>query len=379
MVVISPSWSSQQDGTPGASRLSMARAAEGPAAEPAAAAKAAGLRYADTSARGIGRVRAGRGFGYRSPDGRRVRDRAVLRRIRRLAIPPAWTDVWISPHEEDHVQATGRDARGRKQYRYHDRWRETRDTAKYARLLDFARALPRIRGRVAADLRRPGLARERVRATVSRLLEETLIRVGNDEYAKRNRSFGLTTLRDDHVAVRGSKIRFRFRGKSGIQHEVDVTDRRLARIVRELDELPGQHLFQYADADGTPHPVDSDDVNAYLREVAGDDFTAKDFRTWAGTVLAARALARAGAFDGEREGRRNVVAAIDEVARRLRNTRAVSRACYIHPAVIDAYLDGSLLGGRRGRPAGRRGGMDADERQVARILRARTGSLRRAA
>jgi len=356
----------------------VARSSEETTSDPAVAAKAAGLRYADTAGPGIRRFRSGHGFAYRAADGATVRGATALRRIRRLAIPPAWTDVWISPHENDHVQATGRDARGRKQYRYHDRWREVRDTAKFARLLDFAKALPRIRSRVDEDLRRAGLVRERVLATVIRLLEETLIRVGNDEYAKRNRSFGLTTLRDGHVAVTGSRIRFRFRGKSGVQNEVDVTDRRIARIVQQLDELPGQQLFQYADEDGAPHPVGSDDVNAYLREVAGDDFTAKDFRTWAGTVLAARALARSGAFETEREAKRNVVAAIDEVAHRLRNTRAVCRACYVHPAIVDAYLDGSLPRGRRGRGA-REPGLDADERWVARVLRARTDRERKVA
>ena len=357
----------------------MARASEEAATGSAAVARTAGLRYADTSAPGIRRVRAGRGFTYRAADGRTIRSAGKVRRIRRLAVPPAWTDVWIAPNENDHIQATGRDARGRKQYRYHDRWREVRDTAKYARLLDFATALPRIRARVAADLRRTGLVRERVLATVVRLLEETLIRVGNDEYAKHNRSFGLTTLRDGHVAVRGARIGFRFRGKSGVQHEVDVTDRRVARIVHDLDELPGQHLFQYVDDEGTAHPVGSDDVNAYLGEVAGEDYTAKDFRTWAGTVLAARALARQGPPDGEREAKRSVVAAIDEVAHRLRNTRAICRKCYVHPALVEAYLDGSLLRGRHGRAARRGHGLDADERWVARVIRTRTERERKAA
>jgi DNA topoisomerase I len=352
----------------------MIRASEEAATDPAAAARAAGLRYADPTGPGIRRVRAGRGFTYRAADGRTVRSPAELRRIRRLAIPPAWTDVWISPNDNDHLQATGRDARGRKQYRYHDRWREVRDTAKYARLLEFARTLPGIRARVRADLRRDGLSRERVLATVVRLLEETLIRVGNDEYARANRSFGLTTLRDGHVAVHGSRIRFRFRGKSGIQHEVDIDDRRLARIVRQLDELPGQLLFQYVDDDGAPHPVGSDDVNAYLRDLAGDDVTAKDFRTWAGTVLAARALAKLGPPESETEAKRNVVVAIDEVARRLRNTRAICRKCYVHPAIVEAYSDGSLFRARRGRS-----GLDADERWVARIIRAHTDRERKAA
>jgi DNA topoisomerase-1 len=289
--------------------------------------------------------------------------------------------VWISPHPNDHLQATGRDARGRKQYRYHERWREVRDGTKYARLVDFAKALPRIRARVAEDLARPGLGRERVLATVVHLLGATLIRVGNDEYAKENGSFGLTTLHDRHVDVAGSRIVFRFRGKSGVEHEVDVRDRRIARIIERLDELPGQHLFQYLDEAGTPHPVTSDDVNAYLREVSGEDFTAKDFRTWAGTVLAARALAAIGPAASEPEAKRKLVAAIEEVAKKLGNTRTVCRQCYVHPAILDGYLDGSLLRTVRRRAAALAGrtDLDADERWVLRVLRAHLSRQARAA
>ncbi len=344
-----------------------------PQGDPVQAARTAGLHYADDARPGITRRRAGRGFSYRCPDGRTVTGRAELARIRRLAVPPAWTDVWISPTAIDHIQATGRDARGRKQYRYHERWREVRDGTKYARLISFARALPKIRARTDEDLRSPGLTRERVLAAVVRLLETTLIRIGNDEYATQNRSFGLTTMRDEHVAVTGARIRFRFRGKSGVHHEVDVSDRRIARIIRRLDELPGQHLFRYVGDDGEPHPVGSDDVNAYLREITGADFTAKDFRTWAGTVLAARALAAIGPYENETQAKRDLVGAIEDVAKKLGNTRAICRKCYVHPAIIDAYLDGSLLRSVRrdtADPAGAND-LDADEKWVLRVLRAR--------
>ena len=346
--------------------------ARSPAAPPDDA-KAAGLRYADDSGPGLTRRRAGTGCSYRRADGSLLTDRVELRRIRRLAIPPAWSDVWISPDPSGHLQATGRDARGRKQYRYHERWREIRNDTKYARLCDFAKTLPRIRARTDADLRRGGLGRERVLAAIVRLLESTLIRVGNDEYARQNRSFGLTTMRDDHVAVTGSRISFRFRGKSGVQHEVDVSDRRVARVVTQLDELPGQHLFQYVDEHGAPRPIDSDDVNAYLREITGEEFTAKDFRTWAGTVLAARALAALGPFEDDGQAKGNLLAAVDEVARRLGNTRAICRQCYIHPAIIDAYRDGALLAvmGGRAEPPADASDLDPDEKRVLLILRAR--------
>ena len=343
-----------------------------PAADPVSAARTAGLRYTDIARSGITRRRAGKGFSYRAPDGSVVTDPDELGRIRRLAIPPAWTDVWISPSPTDHLQATGRDARGRKQYRYHERWREVRDATKYARMVDFGAALPKIRARADADLRSSGLTRERVIAAVVRLLEATHIRIGNDEYARSNRSFGLTTLRDDHVAVSGSRVRFRFRGKSGVAHDVDISDARLARIVKRLDELPGQQLFQYLDENGEARPIGSDDVNEYLREASGQDFTAKDFRTWAGTVLAARELSRFDAHASEAEAKRDLVAAIDVVAGTLGNTRAICRKCYVHPAVVGAYFDGSLPRAMRHRVERSAGthDLEPDEKRVLRLLHA---------
>ena len=301
----------------------------------------AGLRHSSDDRPGITRRRSGRGFTYRDAEGRTIRDAETLDRIRGIVIPPAWTDVWICPWPNGHLQATGRDARGRKQYRYHPRFRARRDDAKFERLIAFAKALPAIRERVDADLARSGLPREKVIAAVVRLLELTLIRVGNDEYAKLNRSFGLTTLRDRHALVEGSRVRFRFRGKAGRQHEVGLRDRRLAAVVRRCRDLPGQELFQYVDSDGEPHDVASDDVNAYLGEIA-PGVTAKDFRTWAGTVLAWRALSAIGEGATDREKRRNVAAAIEATAENLGNTAAVARSAYVHPAVVDAYLDGRL-------------------------------------
>ena len=309
---------------------------------PLEAAREAGLRYTSDTRPGIRRRRAGKGFAYVDTDGRTIRDKTSLQRIRRLAIPPAWTDVWISPDPRGHIQATGRDARGRKQYRYHARWHEVRDENKYGRMLDFAKALPRIRARTSADLAKPGLPREKVLAAVVRLLEKTLIRVGNEEYARENNSFGLTTMRSRHVTVTGSRIAFRFRGKGGIEHEVKIVDRRLARVIARCGDLPGQELLQFVAEDGEPRSVDSEDVNAYLQEVSGEEFTAKDFRTWAGTVLAARALREIEAVDDEAQAKKNVVQAIETVAKRLGNTRAICRKCYVHPAIIDAYLDGTM-------------------------------------
>ncbi len=309
---------------------------------PEESAHEAGLRYVTDDTPGITRRGAGKGFSYRDPDGSKVTDKRVLARIKALAIPPAWTDVWICPSPNGHLQATGRDDRGRKQYRYHPKWREVRDEAKYDRMLVFAAALPAIRERVDHDLRRTGLPRERVLATVVRLLETTLIRVGNEEYAKENHSFGLTTMRTRHVDVEGAEITFSFRGKSGIKHEVDITDRRLANVIQQIEELPGQELFQYVDEHGERHDVKSEDVNDYLREISGEPFTAKDFRTWAGTLIAAEALAGFKEVDSDAEANKRVIEAIDAVAKRLGNTRTVCRNCYIHPAVIDAYLDGAL-------------------------------------
>jgi DNA topoisomerase I len=307
------------------------------------AAKAAGLVYVCDDRPGVRRLRSGRGFRYVSPEGQPIRDRDDLARIRKLAIPPAWRNVWICPDPRGHMQATARDARGRKQYRYHPRWREVRDEAKYGRMVEFGRVLPQIRARTEKDLARPGLPREKVLAAVVRLLEATLIRVGNEEYARHNRSFGLTTLRDRHASVEGYRIHFRFRGKSGKEHEIGVQDRRLSNLVKRCQELPGQDLFQYIDDEGRPRSIGSTDVNDYLREIGGEDFTAKDFRTWAGTVLAAWALHDFQAVDSHRRAKKNVVRAIEQVAERLGNTPAVCRKCYVHPTVIDAYLEGSLV------------------------------------
>jgi DNA topoisomerase-1 len=310
--------------------------------EPEAAAQSAGLRYVTDAEPGIRRVRAGRGFRYLDAAGKPVRDQRTLDRIAALVIPPAWTDVWISPWPRGHIQATGRDSAGRKQYRYHKKWREVRDETKYGRLVDFATALPAIRERIASDLARHGLPREKVLAAVVELLERTLVRVGNEEYARANRSYGLTTLRDRHVEVNTSSLHFHFRGKSGKEHEVDLQDRRLARIVKQCRDLPGQHLFQYVDESGQRHPITSTDVNDYLRDISGGDFTAKDFRTWGGTLLACEELVKSEPPANETAGQHQIVQAVDAVAAQLGNTRAVCRRCYIHPAVIEAYLAGTL-------------------------------------
>jgi DNA topoisomerase-1 len=311
--------------------------------DPADAAEDAGLRYVTDAEPGIRRRRAGHGFVYIGSNGTRISDEAKLEWIRGLAIPPAWTDVWICASQRGHLQATGRDARGRKQYRYHPEWHTVRDDAKYERMLAFGHALPAIRKRVDADLRRPGLPRERVLAAVVRLLEKSRMRVGNEEYARDNRSFGLTTLRDRHAEVGSKRIRFRFRGKGGKVAEVELSDARLARIVARCQELPGQELFAYIDEDGEVRSVGSADVNAYLQEISRQDFTAKDFRTWAGTVLAAWALHELQDVDSEAQAKRNVVRAIERVAEWLGNTPAVSRKSYVHPEVIEAYLDGDVV------------------------------------
>jgi DNA topoisomerase-1 len=327
-------------------KLERARRSSSPSpipTDPVASARLVGLRYVSDTLPGIQRKRHGAHFRYTGPDGAPVRDAQTLARIRALVIPPAWTDVWICPMPHGHLQATGRDAKGRKQYRYHPRWREVRDATKYTRMIAFGRALPRIRERVEHDLALPGLPRAKVLATVVRLLETTLIRVGNEEYAKTNRSYGLTTLRNRHVDIAGATLRFHFRGKSGITHTIGINDRRLAGIVRRCRELPGAELFQYLDDDGERRGVDSGDVNEYLREITGEEFTAKDFRTWAGTVLAAMALQELEAFDSDAQAKKNVVGAIERVAERLGNTPSVCRKCYVHPAVLDAYLDGTML------------------------------------
>ena len=349
-------------------------------ADPEVSAEEAGLRYVSDTGPGIRRRRAGKGWTYTGADGRRISDADRIAWINRLAIPPAWTDVWICPIKRGHIQATGRDARGRKQYRYHPRWRQVRDEAKYGRLVEFARALPRIRRRTERDLRRRGLPREKVLALVVRLLEETLIRVGNDEYARENRSYGLSTLRNRHVDVRGESITFSFRGKSGKEHEIGLRDRRLARLVKKCQEIPGQELFQYYDDDGTRVDVTSGDVNDYLREISGDDFTAKDFRTWAGTVAAAMALQEFLEIDDDAGRKKAVVAAIEGVAEQLGNTPTVCRACYVHPEVIDRYLDGTMVDAlsRRARGVGRGShALRAEEAAVLGLLQARLARERR--
>src|SRR5258706_2580698 len=312
-------------------------------ASPTQSARAAGLRHVTDTQPGIRRRAGGTGFRYADAQGRAVRDAETLARIRSLAIPPAWTDVWICAEERGHLQASGRDARGRKQHRYHPRWREVRDETKSDRMTAFAAALATIRRRTKLDLARSGLPREKVLAAVVQLLEKTLIRVGNEEYARANGSFGLTTLHNRHVNVRGARLTFRFRGKSGRDHDVGLEDPRLAAVVRRCRDLPGQELFGYVDEAGEIHPIGSADVNDYLREVTGQDFTAKDFRTWAGTVLALRALQQHQKFDSVAEGKRNVAAAIESVAQTLGNTKAVCRKSYVHPALVDAYLDGDLM------------------------------------
>jgi DNA topoisomerase I len=314
-------------------------------AESIEAAEDAGLRYVNDDQPGFSRQRKGEEFEYLDQKGKPIRDEQRLLRIKRLAIPPAWTEVWICPSSNGHIQATGRDARRRKQYRYHERWREIRDENKFDRLVNFGKALPKIRRRLKKDLALSGLPREKVLATIVQLLERSLIRVGNEEYARENKSFGLTTMQDRHVDVKGSKLRFRFRGKSGRQHEVDVTDRRIARIVSKLQDLPGQSLFQYLDDEGKVRDITSQDVNEYLREITGEDFTAKDFRTWAGTVLAAIALRAAGEFETKTQAKANIKNAIEAVAKVLGNTPAICRQCYIHPAILETYLNGDSIDG----------------------------------
>jgi DNA topoisomerase-1 len=314
-----------------------------PAPDSGESAQAAGLRYVADTQPGIRRQRIGRGMRYIGLDGTTIRDPVVLRRIKALIIPPAWTDVWICARPDGHIQATGRDAKGRKQYRYHPRWRAVRDATKYDRMLAFGEMLPPLRARLEQDMARPGLSRDKVLAAVVRLLETTLIRVGNVEYVHKNGAFGLTTLRDRHVQIAGATMQFEFRGKSGKYHTVRLNDRRLASIVKRCQDLPGYELFQYLDADGQRQTLDSADVNAYLRNITGQDLTAKDVRTWAGTVLAACALWEYGPHASETQAKKHIVQAIDAVAKRLGNTRAVCRQCYVHPAVFDAYLDRSLF------------------------------------
>ena len=312
---------------------------------PAAAANDAGLYYVNDNRVGYRRKANGNGFEYLDTEAKRIRDRQRLLRIKRLAIPPAWTDVWICPSPNGHIQATGRDARGRKQYRYHDRWREVRDENKFGRLAEFAKTLPKIRRRVARDITLADLPREKVLATVVRLLEQTFIRIGNEEYARENKSFGLTTIKNRHVTVKGAHLRFRFRGKSRRHHEVDMTDRRIAKIVAKCQDLPGQDLFQYVSDKDEVRSITSQDVNDYLREITNENFTAKDFRTWAGTVLAAIALNAQAGFETKKQAKANVKTAVCAVAELLGNTPAICRKCYVHPAIIEAYLNGVQIPG----------------------------------
>jgi DNA topoisomerase-1 len=311
--------------------------------DPRDAAETAGLLYVSDEKPGIRRRKAGKGFGYRGPDGKAVKERTTLQRIRALAIPPAWTDVWICPKANGHIQATGRDAKGRKQYKYHPQFREVREGVKFEHIMEFARLLPTIRAKVSEHMSLRGLPREKVLATTVHLLETTLIRVGNDDYAKQNRSYGLTTLKDPHVKIDGADLRFQFKGKSGKTWRLQVKDRRVARIVKACQELPGQELLQYVDEIGQRRDVTSSDINSYLREITGQDVTAKDFRTWAGTVLAALALREFEAFDSQARAKKNVRTAIERVSSRLGNTPTICRKCYVHPEILNCYLNGSLL------------------------------------
>lgn len=315
----------------------------GDVVDPAQVAKTAGLRYVSDTMPGIRRKRAGKHFSYIGLDGKPIRDKDTLQRIRALVIPPAWTNVWICPKPNGHIQVTGRDARGRKQYRYHPRWREVRDETKYSRLVAFGEALPTIRKRVAHDLALPALSHEKVLAAVVWLLDATAIRVGNEEYARENGSYGLTTLRNRHVDITGANIRFHFRGKSGKEHTVTVRNRRLANIIQRCQDLPGHELFQYVDDEGKRRTIESSDVNDYLQKISGQNFTAKDFRTWAGTVLATDALQESGEFETQAQAKKNIAQAIKVTARHLGNTPTICRKCYVHPEIINAYMDASLF------------------------------------
>jgi DNA topoisomerase-1 len=344
-------------------------------------ARAAGLHYVTDEEKGFRRELKGREFHFFDQRGREVKGEEQVRRIRKLAIPPAWTDVWICADPNGHLQATGRDARGRKQHRYHPRWRETRDENKFNRMIQFANALPKIRAHTARDLAAKGLTRKKVLATVVRILETGLIRVGNEEYVKQNHSFGLTTMRDRHVKVRGGSMKFEFKGKSGKMHSVELEDPRLAKIVKGCQDIPGQELFQYFGEDGERHKISSTDVNEYLREITNADFTAKDFRTWAGTVLAAMALRELEKFETQTQAKKNLKAAIERVAQRLGNTPTICRKCYIHPFVMDSYLDGSLLllqaaKERAGKSETARG-LNANEKMVLGLLKKRLAAQKR--
>jgi len=351
--------------------------------DPRKSAQIAGLRYVTCTSPGYRRKRSGTGFAYLDQNGKLIRDPEVLKRIRSLVLPPAWQDVWICSLATGHLQATGIDARGRRQYRYHPDYRQVRNLTKFGRMLDFAKALPSIRERVDKDLKRSGLPREKVIATVVRLLETTFIRVGNEEYAKENSSFGLTTLRDRHVSFEGSTLRFHFRGKSGQMHDIAVQDKRLAKIVRDCRDLPGYELFQYTDDYGEVHSIDSADVNGYLHEITGDEFSAKDFRTWAGTIQAALALAELGPCEGDTHAKRNIVEAVKRTAAQLGNRPATCRNYYIHPAVLDAYLAGTLAKTVQAPPEGRdertASGLHPEEEVVVSLIRGMLAPAVRAA
>ncbi len=345
---------------------------------PEEAAEAAHLHYTNDSEPGYHRIAGKDGFIYQDAKGKEIKDDKIIARIRKLAIPPAYTDVWICKNPNGHIQAIGRDARGRKQYRYHPRWRLVRDEAKFSKMLVFGAKLPVIRAQVEHDIARPGLPREKVLAVLVRLLERTLMRIGNEEYARNNKSFGLTTLRQRHATVKGGVLTFDFRAKHGIVWHTEVKDRRLAKIIQRLQDIRGQDLFKYVDEDGSEHGVGSDDVNAYLREITGEDITAKDFRTWAATNLAALALQQFEAFDSEAKAKKNVLRAIEAVAKMLGNTPSICRKCYIHPAIFDGYLDGSLLEGVKSRAGAvldaDAPGLTAEERAVTRYLGRRLGA-----
>lgn len=313
------------------------------------AARAAKLRYVSDRKPGISRVKTEAGFDYFDVDGTNITDETALQRLKKLAIPPAYTDVWICRDPRGHLQAVGRDARGRKQYRYHANWRAVRDEAKYGKMLMFGKVLPTIRAHVQHDLALPGLPKRKVLAAIVALLEKTMMRVGNEEYAKQNKSYGLTTLRVRHTKVKGSHVEFDFRGKHGVSHHIDLTDRKLAKIVERCRDLPGQDLFQFLDQDGERHGIGSEDVNEYLQQISGEAITAKDFRTWAATNLAAEALAELERFDTQATAKKEVVKAVENVAKKLGNTPAICRKCYIHPAIFEGYLDGSLAEGLKQR------------------------------
>lgn len=337
--------------------------------DPVDAAKAAGLRYTNDRQSGYRRVSRGDSVRYLTADGKVLRDTEALARIRSLVIPPAWRDVWITPHANGHLQCTGRDARGRKQSRYHPKWRQVRDETKYERMLLFAEALPVIRCRVARDMANDGLPREKVIATVVRVMEETHIRVGNEEYARTNKSYGLTTMRTKHVDVRGAKVTFDFQGKSRVHHTINLQDRRLAKIIRQISELPGYELFQYLDEAGKTHSINSSDVNDYLRETTGEHFTAKDFRTWAGSVLCCDLLQELDSPASITEAKKHVVDAIKQVAERLGNTPSVCRKCYVHPAVLESYLNAVEAPASKSRRAFTAShALHADERRLVELL-----------